>query len=102
MAIVRKRGRFQAVPLKHRFWDKVATTENEDECWVWTANRDGGGYGLLTYQGSTIHAQRVSWMIHFGEIPDDLMVRHRCDNPPCVNPKHLLLGTHADNMMDVR
>src|SRR5262249_1948181 len=82
----------------------VAKTDNDDECWVWTGAKDEGGYGQIKAQHGKrmIHAQRASWIIHFGDIPDGLMVRHRFDNPPCVNPKHLLLGIHADNMFDVR
>ncbi len=80
-------------PLSETFWAKVQKT---DGCWLWTAGTNKHGYGK--YLQTSAH--RASWEIHFGAIPSNLCVLHRCDNPPCVRPEHLFLGTDADNMTD--
>lgn len=80
-----------------RFWDKVALGE---QCWVWTANVNHRGYGRVLYRGKVQQAHRVAWEMVHGPIPDGLFVLHHCDNPPCVNPDHLFVGTHSDNMVD--
>lgn len=88
------------VPPEQRFWTKVAIG-NPDECWPWLASRDGGGYGLFKVNGSNVHASRFAYSITYSKtIPDGLIVMHRCDNPPCVNPLHLVLGTYTDNARD--
>ena len=83
---------------EERFWAKV---EKSGECWIWTASRRGKGYGLVRFRGRNAQAHRASYEMHNGPIPDGAVVRHKCDNPPCVNPDHLELGTVADNNRDM-
>lgn len=89
--------------MEARFWAKVSKGA-EDECWEWQAyrNMQRGGYGVLmdSRTRKPVLAHRVSYAIEHGATPSDLMVLHSCDNPPCVNPKHLSLGTNQDNMQD--
>ena len=70
------------------------------KCWEWVANKDRNGYGR--FGGKTkISSHRYSWELAYGNIPDGLFVLHKCDNPSCVNPEHLFLGTQQDNMIDM-
>ena len=72
-----------------------------DECWEWQAGKGGSlGYGKIKIKGKTYLAHRVSWELFFGPIPKGMMVLHKCNNPPCVNPYHLYLGDQSDNMQD--
>jgi hypothetical protein len=88
-------------PLLDRFWAKVDKT---DSCWLWTAAKGRNGYGLFTNgAGRLVPAHRFIWEVTYGEIPKGVMVCHNCpsgDNPSCVNPAHLWLGTHQANMVD--
>lgn len=81
-------------PLHIAFWERVHKTRT---CWVWTGPKNRDGYGCVS--GNRAH--RYSWELINGKIPKGLSVLHRCDNPPCVNPKHLWLGTQTDNVMDM-
>lgn len=88
-----------------RFWSKVNKTDNTEDCWTWNASTRAKGYGAFCYlkDGQTINGRghRYSYEIHIGVIPDGLFVLHRCDNPSCVNPNHLFLGTNQDNVNDM-
>lgn len=82
-----------------RFFKKVAKSKG---CWTWTAAINNRGYGKFSLEtGKWSLAHRASWLIHYGKIPKGLHVLHRCDNPPCVRPDHLFLGTGKDNFADM-
>jgi hypothetical protein len=70
------------------------------DCWEWTACKNRNGYGTFKLSGRRQSAHRVSYQLYVEEIPDGLHVLHRCDNPGCVRPEHLFIGTHTDNMRD--
>ena len=80
-----------------RFFDKVKITDN---CWIWTAAKDRGGYGQFFLNKTMVKPHRYSWEYFRRKIPDGLCVCHKCDNPPCVNPDHLFLGTMKDDIQD--
>ncbi len=88
--------------LQQRF-DSKWIPEPFSGCWLWTAAQSPLGYGRIGVGGRAGNgrpAHRVSWMLHRGEIPTGKEVCHRCDTPSCVNPGHLFLGSHNENMRD--
>lgn len=83
--------------LRDRWLARVAQT---DGCWLWRGTTSGRGYGVLYAQGRQVYAHRLAYEFFVGPIPPGLFVLHGCDTPACVNPAHLRLGTHDDNMRD--
>ena len=98
----------QTKTLEQRFWEKV---EKTDGCWLWRAFIGNKGYGMFglsrdgskmlpNYRGSMIRSHRMAYLLCVGEIPKGLHVLHWCDNPSCVRPDHLFIGTNDDNIKD--
>jgi len=83
-----------------RFWSSVDKSRGPKECWIWNGYIGTRGYGRTTFRGKYQQAHRVAWQIDFGPIPEGKHVLHRCDNKKCVNPMHLWIGSHKDNMED--
>jgi hypothetical protein len=88
------------------FWDNVQKGPLEDDCWLWTGAKRGNGYGCLRipYNGvwKTYYTHRISWVLHYGPIKDGMKICHgECNNPSCVNPRHLWEGTQKENLEDM-
>jgi hypothetical protein len=81
-----------------KLWTKV---DKSGECWIWTGAKNQKGYGNLVFEGEYARPHRVVYEHEIGPIPPGMHVLHRCDNPSCVNPEHLFLGTNLDNRHDM-
>lgn len=92
-----KRGGALPAPVWERFWKKV-DRRGPDECWPWIGALNDSGYGAIWDGTRLVYAHRLSWMLHGGTIPDKFQVDHLCRNRACVNPAHLDIVTHIDNV----
>lgn len=86
--------------LEKRFWERVDKRAPQ-ECWPWLGRTNALGYGTIDDKGTSKLAHRVSYELHVGPIPENHLVCHDCDNPPCCNPAHLFLGTDTENIQDM-
>lgn len=87
-------------PVEERLFGNINITAVG--CWEWNGNKRPDGYGTIySYVHKMMRAHRMSWLVVNGEIPKDMDVLHKCDNPPCINPDHLWIGTDADKVRDM-
>ncbi len=90
----------QLPPIEDRIWAKVKKG-SDAECWEWTGGCTRAGYGTISYQNRHQYAHRLVYEFTHGAIPDGMLICHTCDNPICVNPAHLWVGTKGDNNRDM-
>lgn len=90
----------KGIPATERFWHYVQISEEASSCWLWRGYISKDGYGSFTPSHIPIRAHRFMYKLTYGNIPPKTLICHTCDNPPCVNPKHLFIGTNSDNMKD--
>jgi hypothetical protein len=86
--------------IQEKFWSKV-TLSGSNDCWLWIGDKDPDGYGRIRSGTTRIRAHRVSYELFIGAIDKNLVICHKCDNPSCVNPKHLWMGTTQENTSDM-
>lgn len=84
-----------------RFCSNAVIEAKTDGCWIWSGSKDKDGYGRFGIKRKTYRAHRVSFAIYKGSVARGINVLHHCDNPPCVNPNHIFVGTNRDNSMDM-
>jgi len=98
--LVLKNNQYTAPDIIDKF--KLYTQKTNDNCIIWIAGKQKDGYGIVNYNGKSQLAHRAAYELFVANIPENMCVCHKCDNPGCVNPDHLFLGSHKDNMNDMK